>query len=244
MNYVRWYYTSEMHNDLYYTNYLIVCYDKKIDKVIVTTQKCGQSFLTKQLLNSHLEVLKNNNKDSVKLGSYNIHRFDEAGNPLSEILEQSKCTNLDELFSKDVHFVIREPIERFISGITEIVVHQLKTDGQYYDESMEFFTSDEGQSKIREHLEKTNIQDYLHDPHILPILDFYNSIWKDNYKVIHMNELDSLYDSEKPNSFKNVRNPIYSSWKNDKTHPIHRLVIQFLDIYTKEEIAWQNLKNH
>ena len=242
MNYVRWYYTSEMHNDLYYTNYLIVCYDKKIDKVIVTTQKCGQSFLTKQLPSSHLEVLKNNNEDSVKLGFYNIHRFDEAGNPLSEILEQSKCTNLDELFSKDVHFVIREPIKRFISGITEIVVHRLQLGEPGYEYNIDFFTSHEGQSKIREYLEETTIEDY-NDPHILPILDFYNSIWKDNYKVIHMDELDNLFGSNKSDEFKNVKTPIYSNWDSDKTHPIHRLVIEFLDIYTKEVIAWQNLKN-
>ena len=47
----------------------------------------------------------------------------------------------------------------------------------------------------------------------------------------------------KSDEFKNVKTPIYSNWDSDKAHPIHRLVIEFLDIYTKEVIAWQNLKN-
>ena len=242
MNCVKLYYTSEMHNDLYFTNYLIICYDKETDKVIVTTQKCGQSFITRHIPSTHLEVLREEKEGSVKLGSYNLHPFVEADKPLSEILEQSKCTNLDELFSKDVHFVIREPIKRFISGITEIVVHRLQLGEPGYEYNIDFFTSHEGQSKIREYLEETTIEDY-NDPHILPILDFYNSIWKDNYKVIHMDELDNLFGSNKSDEFKNVKTPIYSNWDSDKAHPIHRLVIEFLDIYTKEVIAWQNLKN-
>ena len=124
---MKLYYTSEMHNDLYFTNYLIICYDKETDKVIITTQKCGQSFITRHIPSTHLEVLREEKEGSVKLGSYNLHPFVEADKPLSEILEQSKCTNLDELFSKDVHFVIREPIKRFIAncgaGMIEIFLN-------------------------------------------------------------------------------------------------------------------------
>ena len=247
-----------MFQTQYFTNYFILCYDSVRDIVFITTQKCGQTFIGTHLDGVHFEVMnhKKGNRPTYQLGDKILHEFTEAGSSFKELFN---CETVEEVLNtKQCYFVIRNPKKRFFSGVAQIIIQRFKEtedasdiwDFKKYNEPevevIKHMKSDEGQDWLRKELSKLSLSD-LDDEHIYPIFDFYTKyLWRPHHKTINLSDLSSWFEGVEPKRWNpyliNDKSEIYKKWILDSEHPIHRLLLEYDDIYNKEVIAWENLK--
>jgi hypothetical protein len=245
----------------YFSNYIILSYDESNDRIIVNSQKLGQTYISKYLPGLHLERIVEGARDKhrIKWKGDAYHPFEEQDRTWSEFLDMTGCKDIEDIFSKDLHFVVRHPKKRFFSGITELVSQSLKThdiwsEGSRFRDDIDwykFLSSSEGQDLMKNEMLDKDIEHY-DDVHIYPILDWINYIWKDNYKIIDLKDLSNWVGSTEPRielgelrgTHFNNKSSIYSDWLEDESHPIQKLLLQYNDIYIKELNAWQNLKKY
>lgn len=262
---------------LEYSHHLVVAWNESGD-IILSTLKGGQTYLRQFYKTSHFEVEirgtgpYNHVQSELVTDDYYFYPFDENHRPYKEMFSDLGISHISDLWKHKKHkIVIRNPLNRFYSGLTEVAdsLITLPSEDRKHAWVLPIVFNEIGEHHIGKTLQKTgefrpdmiSNQSYsdllsmilknvdreviLENEHLLPWLHFVERIVTDNSELIELSELKNhvkFGETEASKDRVNVKSNIYKNWISDEYHISFQYLKEYKGIYQVELLAYNNLK--